>query len=86
MATEPGQLQPGDVVQLGPDVREEFRFCFMLVTEPKAWGAQGFVKLPGQGDAYFRAKHDQMHFIGKAEWAPADVLGNEGDNEAPGDA
>ncbi|MGB3271092.1 MAG: hypothetical protein WBA65_14170 [Rhodanobacter sp.] len=61
----------GDVVQLSPDAGA-FAACFMVVTEPKPWGAQGYVRVPGGGDAYFRAKHEYMTHIGRAEWIRSD--------------
>jgi hypothetical protein len=71
----PRELQIGDVVQLAPSADHAFSGCFMLVTEPKPWGAQGFVSMPGgrgtpPGEAYFRAKWEMMEFIGTAAWAP----------------
>jgi len=64
-------LSIGDVVQLSPETGD-FAACFMIVTEPKAWGAQGYVRVPGGGDAYFRAKHEHMTKIGRAEWIRSD--------------
>lgn len=75
---EPTSLQIGDVVQIRGD-HELFAGCFMLVTEPKPWGAQGFVSMPtarGElpGRAYFRPKFEDMELIGRAVWVPADEL------------
>jgi hypothetical protein len=67
------QLAVGDVVQISPDTDNEmFAACFMTVTEPKPWGAQGYVRIPGSGDAYYRAKHEHMVLIGTAEWKRED--------------
>lgn len=44
----------------------------MLVTEPKSWGAQGFVQVPGKGQAYYRAKWEEMELIGKAVFVPGE--------------
>lgn len=63
-------LTKGDVVQLSPDAGD-FAACFMTVTEPKPWGAQGYVRVPGGGDAYYRAKHEHMTLIGRTEWMRA---------------
>jgi hypothetical protein len=69
-------LQVGDVVQLIPGKTRNpmFAACFMTVTEPKSFGAQGYVQglgeneLPG-GQAYYRATWDEMTApIGKAEY------------------
>ncbi len=67
------ELQSGDVVQLGPETN--FPYCFMVVTDPKAWGAQGYIYMPQKlgekpGEAYYRAKHEDMTYIGRAEWLP----------------
>lgn len=67
----------GDVVQLDPVTTRNraFAACFMIVTEPKPWGAQGYVQALGTnrkstgGQAYYRAQWSEMSQpIGKAEW------------------
>jgi len=50
----------------------------MMVTDPKPWGAQGFVAIPVErgkvpSEAYYRAKWEEMEFIGRAEFMPRDV-------------
>lgn len=72
------ELKEGDVVQLSPfDVGNPmFAGCMMVVTEPKEWGAQGYVQGLGTdgspaGQAYYRAKWAEMEFVGKAVWAVA---------------
>lgn len=68
------ELKEGDVVQLGPTTSNPmFAYCFMTVTEPKSWGAQGFVQALGEngqpgGQAYYRAKMEDMEYIGHAVW------------------
>ncbi len=70
-------LKYGDVVQISPDAKDCFFCgCFMLVTEPKSWGAQGFISIPGKrgempGSAYFRATWDIMEYVGQATFIPA---------------
>lgn len=67
-------IKAGDVVQLGPDCRNPmFAGCFMTVTEPKTWGAQGFVQALGEngepgGQAHYRAEWAEFEFIGVAVW------------------
>lgn len=69
-------MQIGDVVQLNPELvrNKMFSGCFMVVTEPKSWGAQGYVQALGQegkpgGQAYYRAQFDEMEPIGAtAAW------------------
>ena len=50
-----------------------FAACIMVVTESKEWGAQGYVQALGGGGeaggrAYYRAKWEEMEFVGVAEW------------------
>lgn len=69
-------LQVGDVVQIDPALeRCYFRGCFMVVTDPKSWGAQGAICIPTSdhepaGFAYYRATWDQMEMVGRAAWTP----------------
>jgi len=68
------KLEEGDVVQLAPTVGNKmFGTCMMTITEPKAWGAQGYVQGLGQngeigGQAYYRAKWEEMELVGRAVW------------------
>lgn len=68
-------IKAGQLVQLNPDtVRNKmFSACIMVVTEPKQWGAQGYVQALGAdgemgGQAYYRAKWEEMELVGSAEW------------------
>ena len=63
------ELKVGDVVQIDPAHDNTFGGCFMVVSEPKSWGAQGYCAAPGQsGLAYYRCPFDAMEFVGRAEW------------------
>lgn len=66
-------FEKGDVVQIDPSHDDVFGGSFMLVTEPKSWGAMGFVVIPGQGNAYYRVPFDKCVKVGKAEWIPTDL-------------
>lgn len=72
------ELKPGDVVQISPTLENcLFKGAFMYVTEPKSFGAQGFISVPGQRDsmpgcAYFRCKFEDMEYIGHAAWVMHD--------------
>lgn len=63
-------LHQGDVVQISPDRPDKlFAGCFMTVTEPKDWGAQGYIKLHGTGgepggQAYARIGWEDMELVG----------------------
>ena len=76
------ELKVGNVVQIDPEHSPTFGACFMIVTEPKAWGAQGYVMvLPSidengmhvlGGRAYYRCKFEHMEFVGPATWIEGD--------------
>ncbi len=74
---QPQELEAGDVVQLGPETRNQMlAFCMMTVTEPKAFGAQGYVQSLGVdgkpgGQAYYRAEWNEMEFVGRSVWVSA---------------
>lgn len=64
-------LLKGDIVQLGPNTN--FPYCLMTVTEPKSFGAMGYVCVPGKlgetpGLAYYRPKWEDMELVGQAAW------------------
>lgn len=64
-------IQVGSVVQISPEKESKFKACFLLVTECFDWGVQGFVAIPtadGVGEAYYRARWDEISFIGQAAW------------------
>lgn len=68
-------LEVGMLVQLSPETvgNPMFTGCIMVVTEPKSWGAQGYVQALGEygkpgGQAYYRAKWEEMELVGNAEW------------------
>jgi len=86
MNTSP--LRIGQVVQLHPTKTRNrmFSACLMVVTEPKSWGAQGFVQMTGEdgnmgGQAYYRATWEEIARLTGDEvvFAPAGTF----DNEAP---
>ena len=68
------ELHPGDVVQISPDCDNgPFAGCMMTVTEPKSFGAQGYVQALGENDrpggqAYARITWKEMELVGKAAW------------------
>lgn len=49
------ELTKGDVVQLSPECgNKHFRGAFMMVAEPKDFGALGFIHGLDKGKAYYR--------------------------------
>lgn len=66
-------IEQNMVVQLAPTVaNKKFAGCFMVVDEPKTFGAQGYVQIPGQGQAYYRANWEEMELIGRAVFILSD--------------
>jgi hypothetical protein len=68
-------LRDGTLVQLNPFTTRNpmFAGCIMVVTEPRSWGAQGYVQALGEngkpgGQAYYRAHWNEMKIVGYAEW------------------
>lgn len=62
-----GNIKQYEVVQLDPTKvgNPMFAGCLMVVSEVKAWGAQGYVQSLGSdgkpgGQAYYRAKWEEM--------------------------
>ncbi len=72
----------GSVVQIDPSHDDVFGASFLVVTELKSWGVQGYVTIPGKegngGSAFYRVAFDRVVYIGQAEWALASV-----DDEKP---
>lgn len=71
----PTELEPGMVVQLSPGTCRNpmLAACFMVITKPKSFGAQGYIQTVGSdgmagGLAYYSAGFDEMDLIGRAEW------------------
>ena len=73
-------LQHGQIMQLSPEATRNRAFagCLFIVTEPKSWGAQGYVQSLGSdrdsvgGQAYYRATWEEMEPTGgQSVWVPA---------------
>jgi hypothetical protein len=70
------ELSVGQIVQLNPETTKNRMFagCLMTVTEPKGWGAQGYVQALGEngepgGQAFYRATWEEMEpTTGFAPW------------------
>jgi hypothetical protein len=80
---ESQDLKIGDIVQLNPETSSNpaFAGCLMVVTEPKSWGAQGYVQGAGTGAlAYYRARFEDMELVGHAEWLFDDGTENQKEN------
>lgn len=80
------EIEDGTVVQLNPFTTRNKMFagCLMVVTEPKSWGAQGYVQALGRdgepgGQAYYRATWEEMEPLTSKSQCPY-VIGD-GDEE-----
>lgn len=69
------ELQIGWLVQLNPETvgNPMFAGCIMVITELKEFGVQGYVQALGEngkhgGQAYYRAKWDEIELVGNVEW------------------
>lgn len=71
---EKRELVQGDVVQLNPETQEDWGGKLMIVTEPKSWGAQGYVlehpegACTYKGRAYRRVSWEHMEYVGHLHW------------------
>ena len=71
----PQPLQKGDIVQINPSYHETLGACLMVVTDPKPWGAMGYVTVPqqgGAGRAYIRVPTEAFVRVGQVIWLPED--------------
>jgi hypothetical protein len=71
---EKKELLVGDLMQINPE-KERYGGCFLVVTEPKAFGAQGYLISPFnldatryKGVAYLRVNFSDMEYIGHIIW------------------
>lgn len=77
------ELKRGDVVQVRPK-KEGYGGCLVIVDEPKSFGCQGFILLPGEfyvGNmtaldlrVYVRIKFEDMEYIGHAKWIDEPII------------
>ena len=65
------ELRDFEIVQLNPETcrNRMFSGCFMVVEEPRSWGAMGYVQALGVnehpgGAAYYRAMWDEILITG----------------------
>lgn len=58
------EIEENDVVQIVPEHR--WGGCFVIVSEVKSWGIQGYVQIPMQGQAYIRLNTGEFERIGKS--------------------
>lgn len=72
---EKRELKVGDVLQMmAVEGRPEYEGCFLVVTEPKSFGAQGYFLSPFEnvgltrfeGIAYLRVRYEEVEYVGHA--------------------
>ena len=66
---QPRELKVGEIVQIDPAVtsngKQWFGGCLMVVTEPKSFGAMGYVQSAGvEGVQFYRATFAEMEPTG----------------------
>lgn len=76
-------LEEGDVLQLNPKL--PFGGMLLVVTDPKQWGAQGYLCSSRSfeatkyiGRTFVRVKFADMEYIGRLEWLEMDKAEEEG--------
>lgn len=62
-------IKNGDVIQAIENTGD-WCGCLLIVEEVKEWGVLAGLKVPMQGTAYIRLKHDQYEYIGRAPLVP----------------
>lgn len=64
------EIRSGMIFQIKPDTCDTFGGCLVIVSEPKSWGFQGYIQIPGidGGQAYVRKKLEEVEFCGFAPW------------------
>ncbi len=63
------EIAVNDVVQINPESDPKWGGCFLVVTEVKSWGIQGWLRIPMQsGSAHYRAPYEHIARVGVAEW------------------
>ncbi len=72
---EKRKLEKGDIVQINPERKEHFGGKFLIVTDPKSWGCQGYIigdmtgkAVTYKGKAYLRIKYEDIEYVGKLVW------------------
>ncbi len=80
--TETAAHTPGDVFQITEaHGRQGWIGSFVMATEIKPWGIQGFVPIikthDEQNRAYIRLKWSEIEFVGHAPLMPADEVPQE---------
>ena len=65
-----GEYHPGDVFQIDPEHDPNFGGAFIVATEIKTWGIQGWChSLSGATVAYYRVAWGKIVYIGRSAWS-----------------
>ena len=72
---EKRKLKIGDVVQINPEKGHRFPGFLVVVTEPKSYGAQGYLMhwcdfpaIRFKDRAFVNVKYDQIEYVGHVFW------------------
>lgn len=74
---ESKELKIGDILQINPEKNDKFAGFFVVVTEPKNWGAQGYLlhhdffeacRIKDTGKAYVRVRFEDVELVGSCFW------------------
>lgn len=88
-ATMQSMVRIGAIVQVDPDESDRYAGQFIIVTEIKEWGIQGYLAVTMEdpdlvrwkGIAYVRMAWDKIWLVGFAEWLQEDIEEVEGQDE-----
>ena len=76
-------LEIGDILQISPE-HPKFPGFFLIVTEPKNWGAQGYLLFTGDFEAkrykdkaFLRVRFEEVKLCGSSAWIEEDFLNRE---------
>lgn len=61
----------GDVIQAN-ELTKGWTGCLLIVDKVMDWGVQAGLKVPMEGTAYIRLKHEEYDWIGMAALVPED--------------
>lgn len=70
--------ETGDIFQIDPNKDSKMGAQFIVATDVKPWGIQGYllldhlddslVRVKSSGAAYYRVPWENLQWVGKAEW------------------
>lgn len=58
------EIKNGSIIQANENAPVGWQGCVLIVDDVKSWGAQAFLHVPFQGDAYVRLLKGQFDVLG----------------------